>query len=79
MVEGLLSSLIAQWSILGRTSIAGLRESFLQREGALEETDESWRLRVEPRSFDMLLDRIPWGFNPLKLPWMAKVLHVEWR
>ncbi|HEY0437171.1 MAG TPA: contractile injection system tape measure protein, partial [Phenylobacterium sp.] len=78
-IEGLLTSLIGQWSILGRTSVAGLRESFLQRQGALTDADEAWRLLVEPRAFDMLIDRIPWGFSTLKLPWMAKVLHVDWR
>ena len=45
----------------------------------LTQDDEAWRLVVEPRPFDMLLDRIPWGYGTLKLPWMAQVLHVDWR
>jgi hypothetical protein len=78
-VEGLLTSVIQRWSIIGATSVAGLRESFLQRQGALREEDEGWRLVVEPRAFDMLIDQIPWGFRTLKLAWMPQVLHVEWR
>ncbi|HEX4182180.1 MAG TPA: contractile injection system tape measure protein [Caulobacteraceae bacterium] len=78
-IEGLLRTMIQRWSILGATSIAGLRETFFQREGALTLRPEMWRLLVEPRSFDMLLDKVPWGFATLKLPWMAQVLHVDWR
>ena len=49
------------------------------RRGALRPHEEAWRLTVEPGPFDMLLDRIPWGYGLLKLPWMAQVLHVDWR
>ena len=79
MIESLLRTMIQRWSALGRTSVAGLRETFLQRQGALTQDDEAWRLVVEPRPFDMLLDRIPWGYGTLKLPWMAQVVHVDWR
>ena len=78
-IESLLKAMIQRWTIIGRTSVAGLRESFFQRQGALTLEPEAWRLRVEPRSFDMLIDQIPWGFATLKLPWMAQVLHVDWR
>jgi len=77
--EGLLAAIIRQWSILGRTSIGGLRETFLQREGALTDLGESWRLTVQPGPVDMLLDRIPWSFTPVKLSWMENPLHVAWR
>ena len=79
MIESLLRTMVARWSALGRTSLAGLRETFLRRQGALAQDDGAWRLAVEPRAFDMLLDRIPWGYGTLKLPWMAQVLHVDWR
>ncbi|MGC1301827.1 MAG: contractile injection system tape measure protein, partial [Caulobacteraceae bacterium] len=78
-IEGLLRAMIQRWTALGSTSIAGLRETFLQRRGALSLKPELWRLRVEPRAFDVLLDRIPWGFTTLKPPWMKQVLHVDWR
>ena len=79
-VEGMLNALIAHWKIIGKTSVAGLRSSFLQREGRLEHRgDRGWLLQVQARSFDMLLDQLPWSYTPLKFPWMAEVLHVEWR
>jgi hypothetical protein len=80
LVESLLRMMIERWAILGRTSAAGLRETFLMRRGALgPHQEEAWRLTVEPAPFDMLIDRIPWGYGLLKLPWMAQVLHVDWR
>jgi hypothetical protein len=78
-VEEMLTAIIAHWQAIGRTSIAGLRESFLQREGRLVCAEESWQLRVESKCFDMLLDRLPWGYTTVKFPWMKRVLHVDWR
>lgn len=79
IIEGLLQGMIQNWKALGNTSIAGLRESFLQREGRLQLKDNAWHLLVEPRSFDMLLDQIPWGYSTIKYPWMERVIYVEWR
>ncbi len=79
LVDGLLSSVIQQWSILKNTSIAGLRETFLQREGKLEIEEEANMLYVEAKSFDMLLDHIPWTISKLKFSWMKKVILVQWR
>jgi hypothetical protein len=85
LLEQLLGAVIAHWSAVGRTSVAGLRESFLQRQGRLwEEAPRGgdparWRLRVQTRGFDVLLDRLPWSFHTIRLPWMQGALHVEWR
>ena len=81
----LLQAVIAHWKAVGHTSVAGLRESFLQREGRLtrDKTPAGdpprWRLRVQTRGFDVLLDRLPWSFQTIRLPWMQGALHVEWR
>lgn len=81
---GLLQAVIAHWSALGATSVEGLRESFLQREGRLvllspDAQPSAWQLQVQARSFDMLLDRLPWSIALIKLPWMEGALHVQWR
>lgn len=77
--QQMLQAVISHWNALGGTSVQGLRETFLQREGRLQRDEDAWRLRVAPRPFDMLLDRLPWGYATLKLPWMKEVLHVDWR
>lgn len=78
-VDGLLQAVIAHWSAIGKTSVAGLRESFLQREGRLSRTAHGWQLLVQSRTFDMLLDRLPWSYKLTKHAWMPTALHVEWR
>lgn len=78
--DGLIEAMIAHWTAIGRTSVQGFRESFLQREGRLQLTPAGfWQLVVQQRSFDMLLDRLPWGFKTLRHSWMNKAVHVEWR
>jgi len=77
--ESLLQAIIQQWVALKNTSIKGLRESFLIREGKLIEEEESYRLIVSPKSFDMLLDQLPWSIGRIKLSWMKKIIIVEWK
>jgi hypothetical protein len=77
-VDALLQSVVEHWQVLKHTSIVGLRGSFLQRRGLLTAIDGNWRLRVEPDSFDMLIDRLPWALSLVKLPWMRTLLFTEW-
>lgn len=74
----LLEAVLEHWKALKGTSIDGLRTSFLQRKGILEEDDLKYTLRVEKQGFDVLLNMIPWGYTLIKLPWMKKHLQVEW-
>jgi len=78
-IEGMLKGIIANWSALGSTSVAGLRESFLQRAGRLQLKNDNWYLKVEPKAFDMLLDRLPWSIAIIKYSWMKRPIYVEWR
>ena len=76
----LLEAAIGHWAALRSTSPDGLRAEFLQRPGVLSVTaDGDWLLRVEGRTVDILLDQLPWGFSPLRLPWMSRLMMVEWR
>lgn len=76
----LLEAAVRHWDALGNTSADGLRGAFLVRRGKLSaRSDGDWLLQVETNSFDILLDQLPWGFGMIKLPWMEKILWVEWR
>lgn len=79
IVDGLLNAITQQWAPLRGTSIDGLRSSFLQRDGKLEEDKEQYFLKIEQKAFDMLLDQIPWSITMIKLSWMEKPLLIEWR
>ncbi|MFO0434450.1 MAG: contractile injection system tape measure protein, partial [Sphingobacteriaceae bacterium] len=75
----LLHIAISRWEIIKNTSFEGLRESFLKRAGKIEWDDEKVYLKVESKSYDMLIDKIPWSISVIRLPWMEKPLHVKWR
>jgi hypothetical protein len=76
----LLQAVITHWAALKNTSPQGLQETFLQRNGKLSfnETDGYWKLQVERKAVDILLDKIPWGFSYIQLPWMKYALVTEW-
>ena len=74
----LLGAVVQHWSALGQTSVNGLRVAFLQRGGQLYPAPDGWLLRPQGESFDLLLDRLPWGLSIIRLPWMSGCLHTEW-
>lgn len=76
--SALLAAVVGHWSALGKTSLNGLRVSFLQRGGLLYPASDGWLLRPQAESFDILLDRLPWGIAYLRLPWMTRSLHTQW-
>ncbi len=76
--ESLISGVVENWPILKKTSNDNFRVSFLRREGRLLEDEKGWLLKVEERSFDMLLEKLPWSVSMFRLPWMEKMIQVEW-
>jgi hypothetical protein len=77
--ERLLKTIIANWKVIENTSIAGLQETFLQREGRLESTpDEDWKLMVQRKTLDVLVDQIPWSISIVHHRWMPQPLLVTW-
>lgn len=74
----LLSAVVQHWSALGQTSVDGLRVAFLQRGALLYPAPDGWLLRPQGETFDLLLDRLPWGLSIIRLPWMPACLHTEW-
>ncbi|MBW4359044.1 contractile injection system tape measure protein [Flavobacterium taihuense] len=77
--ESLLQAVIEHWKILGDTSIAGLRETFLQRKGKILLTEnEKLELWVKQEGVDILLAQLPWGIEMIKTPWMEDFLQCYW-
>lgn len=75
----LLQAVIGHWDALRNTTPDGLRGTFLIRPGKLSQRpDGDYLLQVESQSFDILLERLPWGIGVVKLPWMERMLWVEW-
>jgi len=74
----LLKAVIEQAPILRNMSPAGFRSTFLIRPGLLSTNAGHWVLRVERQTYDIVLERFPWNWEWVKLPWMETPLQVEW-
>jgi len=80
LAEGnnLLRAVIGHASILRDMSPATFRVTFLQRSGVLTTHAGMWRLQVESKDYDVVLERFGWSWSWLKLPWMPDPLRIEW-
>ncbi|MBB6250759.1 contractile injection system tape measure protein [Nitrospirillum iridis] len=78
LCDGLLGAVIAHWPIIKNSSVAALRETFLQREGRLERETDRWALLVQRKTVDVLVDQVPWSYATLYHKWMGEPLHVTW-
>lgn len=76
--EEFMIAVIKNWEVLKNTSVAALRETFLQRPGILTLRPEKWSLKVERKTVDILRDSLPWPVSIIKLAWMEKILYTEW-
>lgn len=76
--EHLLKTVLESWTALKSGSVELLRQTFLQKEGLLKKDMASWKLYVKRSAFDILLDRLPWSYSVVKLPWMDNLINVEW-
>ena len=76
--EELLEAVLAYASALGQISPEGFRQSFLQREGILSQGENRWLLQVQKETYDILLSRLDWSYQVVKLPWMNTAIFVEW-
>ncbi len=77
-VDGMLLTVIDHWTVLKSTSIEGLRESFLQRQGEFVHRKHGHEIVIERKSIDILLIKLPWNFSLIKFPWKKDILYVDW-
>ncbi|NVM78413.1 hypothetical protein FHW83_004241 [Duganella sp. SG902] len=78
LCEQLLAAVIGNWPTMASTSLAALRETFLQREGRLQLKDDKWTLTVSRKTVDVLVDQINWSLSVIVYPWMPAPMAVLW-
>lgn len=74
----LLESVIWLWPELKNTSPDGLRQMFLIREGKLTQKDNHFKVIVERKAQDILLEKLAWNISILKLPWIDRLVYADW-
>jgi hypothetical protein len=78
LCEQLHKAVLANWTSLSSTSISGLQETFLQREGRLVQIDDGWKLTVQRKTVDVLMDQVSWSVSVISHAWMPETLYVTW-
>ncbi|MDO7854098.1 contractile injection system tape measure protein [Hymenobacter convexus] len=75
----LLEAVIQNGPLWRTVSVEGFRQAFLQREGLLSTRDGHWLLQAARETHDIIIDRLPWAVRHVKLPWMERLIFVEWQ
>ena len=76
--DNFLKAILGQWKAASNTSPEGFQKSFLQREGILYRKKGNWYLKVQMKTFDVLLKTLPWGLTVANFPWTEELICVEW-
>lgn len=76
--DELLQAVVGYWEALRGASNEALQTTFIQRPGKLGWKQDSWLLQVERTGTDILLDRLPWGYSTIRLPWCGYLIYTEW-
>lgn len=76
--NNLLIAMTTHWQVLEKMTLDRVRVDFLQRLGILRSRDSGWDLHVESQTHDILMQKMPWSINNIKLPWMESVIYVHW-
>ncbi|MEM9819418.1 MAG: contractile injection system tape measure protein [Bacteroidota bacterium] len=74
----MMNAILQNWPQMKTSSLDGFQGGFLIRDGRLEEEDDYWALDVESKSFDVLLQSLPWSISIINHPWMNKRIQVKW-
>lgn len=78
LMDELLTAVMEHVPAWKNLTVANLRKAYLQREGALSARDGQWLLQVKRETYDVLLDKLPWPIQLIRLPWLDHLLVVEW-
>ncbi len=77
--EKLLQAVLSHGDGLLGEEVDTLRMAWLQRPGLLTWRPQAWLLVVERQADrDGVLERLPWSWGWIRLPWMRELVQVAW-
>lgn len=82
LLDSMFEMILRNWDKMRNTSPSGFRNAFILRKGIVEKDDKDkrfWKVKVEQKAFDILLDSLPWGYKMQPFRWMEEIIRVEWR
>lgn len=78
LMDELLAAVMEHVPAWKNLTVEQLRNAYLQREGAFSTRDGQWLLQVKRETYDILLEKLPWPIQLIRLPWLEHLLVVEW-
>lgn len=78
VADSLLNAVLQNWGKMQNSSVENLRGSFLIRDGRLLVEEDNWALKVDSKTYDVLLSFLPWSISLIKLLWMRGSVVVKW-
>jgi hypothetical protein len=67
-----------KWAFVRNTSLNGISDSLLLRNGKITDEQDHFILLVERKGMDVVLDSLPYPISVIHLPWMLKPIFVKW-
>ena len=78
VLDSLLDAAVNAWPDVSNSGVWSFRANWLNRPGAISKSPERFTLVVEPRPYDVLLNRYPGAYTGIQQPWMPLPLKVAW-
>ena len=76
--RSLLDGMIANWPQMATSSRDALQQTFLQREGRINDGEAGLAVDVARKTLDILLSSVGWSYSLIAHPWMPRPLSVRW-
>lgn len=74
----LLQVVLDNWPIIRNSGTELLQNEFLRREGAIRIDEQNIHISFERKAQDILIDKLEWTLSFIKLPWLRKIIRVNW-
>ena len=75
----MLKAVCGHWRSLSGSSVKALCDGFILRPGTVERFEQTWIVKVEGRTIDILMEDLPWELSMIILPWLDNPISVEWQ
>ncbi len=76
--DNLIVAVLEHLPQLKSSSVALFRHEFLTRSGKLMLNTNHNKVIIARKSFDILLNSMPWNMSLIKLPWLKNRIHLDW-
>lgn len=73
----LLQSFLKNWSPMKNVSIESVQHHFIQKKGMISEKETTIEIILAEDPVDLLLDRLPYNYGMIGLPWLKKIMMVD--